>query len=272
MKKGSESSSDRSKSSMGRDDETMREITGQNPSDNKSYSGLSGVPALSPPTPNVQSQPPPYAPGPSMARSASHNTALITPEESSNQPSTSLRPNISQSLSSQSEKQQEYLTGQSYDVRPGTGQLSYSGSSTGVAASQFSWQSEHYPTTSSGPSGGSEIQGTQPNLLGAEGGIRTTEAMGISNNPYVTLAAEAAPKPTRRSKDYFDGVAFFDKSVRSDVNPIMSTDMNIDSTMNSQQSETNRPVFTMPFGNPEGQTETPSNPMMDNIKGPWQRW
>lgn len=101
--------------------------------------------------------------------------------------------------------------------------------------------------------------------------MRATEAMGNQNNPYVTLAVEAAPKPTRRSKDYFDGVVFPDNSAQPDAKSTMSSDMNIDPTIDSQPAS-NRPIFTMPFGSSEGPSETPSNPMMDNIKGPWQRW
>lgn len=285
MKRGSESSSDRSKSSMGKDDEPLAEIKGSNSSENKPYSGLSNVPALSPPTPSVQSQSAPYAPGPSMARSVSHNTTLVTPDENSvnsqtrmgSQPSTSLHPSASHSIYSLSVSgKQEYLTGpySSYDTRPQTGQLPYSTSSTGVAAGQFSWQTGHYATTPSGPSSGSDS-----NLLGPEGGVRSVEAMVTPNNPYVmfpapsAVAKATAPKPTRRSKDYFDGVVLSDTRVHSiaDVDSTMS-DISIDPTIDSQQSSTHRPVFTMPFGNSDTPTELPVNPLVDNMKGPWQRW
>jgi hypothetical protein len=284
MKKGSESSSDRLKSSMGKDDEPLTEIKG-NSSENKPYSSLSSVPALSPPTPSVQNHPAPYAPGPSMARSASHNTTLVTPDENSvssqtrlgSQPSTSLHPSASLSIYSQSvPSKPEYLTGpySSYDPRPPTGQLPYSTSTTGVGAGQFSWQAGHYATTPSGPSGGPEL-----NILGSEGGVRSVEAMVTPNNPYVmfptpsAVVEATAPKPTRRSKDYFDGVVFSNTRVHSiaDVDSTMS-DVSIDPTIASQHSSTHRPVFTMPFGNSDTTTEAPMNPLVDNMKGPWQRW
>lgn len=258
----------------------------------KPYTGLTNPPALSPPTPSVQSHAAaPYAPGPSMARSTSHNTTLVTPDENpatahsrlGGQPSASSQPVHPHPGT----EKQGYQNGQysNYDARPQVVQPSYSGSSTGVPAGAAtsggpSWQ-QNYAIPSSAPSSGSELQDGQSNYPGTEGVERTTEAMVAQNNSYVTVSATSsvvvttALKPTKDSKDYFDGVVFLDKSARPNAAVDSTSDeVAIDPAIEAQPSSAYRPVFTMPFGNPDGPTEPSENPMMDlsHIKGPWQRW
>lgn len=292
--KGSPSPSDRSKSASPDEDEPM-DGRGQNAPD-RQYSEFASVPALSPPTPNTQTlSAPPYSAG-SMARSVSHNTTLVTPDENSVHIRTGGQASLAPFVPVHSQTTYSYTPVEkptyqnsqhgSYESTPQYGQGQAS-SSTSVIGSMLNnsdatgdlqfRQTVSYNTVSSGPSGDS-----RQSQLGAAGIARSNEHMESQNYSYATVPARSSVNgntldPTRRPKDYFDGVVVFDQSTppgsaADSASSVIYTDQHAQSL--SQPPSAHRPVFTMPFGNSDGTGETSETPSLDlsHVKGPWQRW
>lgn len=285
--KASPSPSDRSKSMTPEEGEPNDE-GGQNASD-RQYSEFASVPALSPPTPNQQVLPvPPHSAG-SMARSVSHNTTLVTPDENSvhtrtggQSSSAPFVPVHSQSTYSYSATEKtSYLKAQhgSYESRPPYGQGS---SSTSVIGSMLNnpdgngdfqfQQAVTYNTMPTDPS-----DNLQPQSAGTTAGSRAmkTQNIAYANVPVHSLVNDNTSQQNRRPKDYFDGVVVFNQSTPPGfaAEP-PSNEIYTDPHTQSQPQPAQRPVFTMPFGNSDAAREAPENPSIDlsHVKGPWQRW
>lgn len=289
------------------------------------YANLPSLPALSPPTPLMSTAPQyPNQGGQHMARSASHNMVLVTPDESSIQvPPPKLPPksNSSPFLTNHSEAVYSHLmpeksmhpNGQysnhdgnsrprqmvpQYSIPPDAVDSGRMSTSNGAShPSQFVWQQQNgnYTPNSIATSMPAAVTDRPPaNQLqqtNSEESMRSTENMVSQNNPYVTLSAASPavlstlPKPTRSSKDYFDGIVLSDKSAQQQqqqqpamdaAGPIVSpVNVSFAPALSAQKQDAiQRPVFTMPFGNSKPEQSAPENTTTETsqITGQWQRW
>ncbi|KAJ9105579.1 hypothetical protein QFC19_003561 [Naganishia cerealis] len=155
--------------------------------------------------------------------------------------------------------------------------------SSGATSGQFAWQQQSgsYNTNSvasSVPIVATDRQLGQLHLGNSEGNMGSTESGVSQNNPYVNVSAASAavsfavPKPTRSSKDYFDGIVLSDKSAQPamEVGSITASgDVSLDPALSSQnEGAVQRPVFTMPFGNSKAEQLSSESTTTET----WQRW
>jgi hypothetical protein len=314
--KDSDSGSDRSKSESDKEDEPMDAKMQPNQSGGP-YANLPSLPALSPPTPLMSTAPQyPNQGGQNMARSASHSMILVTPDESSIHipaPKLSQKSNSSPFLTTHSQSVYSHLipeksiqsNGQhgNYDGNSQSRQMvpQYSvppdavdpgnaaTPNSGVNPGQFVWQQQNgtYAPNSiaaSLPVATADRPTSQSQLAISEDSMKSTEGLVSQNNPYVEVSAASPaglfplPKPTRNSKDYFDGIAISDKSAHQamDVgNATPSSTVSFDPTLPSDnQDAIQRPVFTMPFGKSKADHPMPENTPTETsqMTGQWQRW
>ncbi|GHJ89072.1 hypothetical protein NliqN6_5474 [Naganishia liquefaciens] len=259
--KASPSSSDRSKSMTSEEDEPNDE-RGQNATTDRQYSEFASIPALSPPTPHSQVlSVPPHSAG-SMARSVSHNTTLVTPDEASAHIRAGGQPSSAPFVPVHSQTTYSYTAPEkpaypnapqgTYETSPSYGQGSSSTSVTGSMLNnpngngdyQFR-QAVSYHTVPNGMS-----DNRQPRS--GDTIAQVHETMGTQNIAYANVSTHSTPP----------GFAGETSSNHSDAQT------------QSQPLSAQRPVFTMPFGNSDGSREVSENPSIDlsHVKGPWQRW
>lgn len=291
--KGSPSASDRSRSASPEGDEPM-DGRGQAVSD-RQEGGFASVPALSPPTPNPQMlSVPPHSAG-SMARSVSHNTTLVTPDENSvhiragGQPSLApFVPVHSQTTYSytslekptyQNPQHTSYDTGSPYGQGQASASTSVTGSMLNNSGGTGEFQLRHDANYSAVANVPSDTRQSHPSASDA-----TLSSFSQNLEPVHNVYADApsnssadgnTSQPTRKPKDYFDGVVVFNQSTPTGSAAESTTqEMYTDPQNQSLPLSGRRPVFTMPFGTSDGSGGAIENPSLDlsHVKGPWQRW
>ncbi|KAJ9111020.1 hypothetical protein QFC22_006616 [Naganishia vaughanmartiniae] len=314
--KDSDSGSDGSKSESDKEDEPM-EVKMQPGQLGGPYANLPSIPALSPPTPQMSTAPQ-YTEqgGQNMTRSASHNVILVTPDESSNHippPRLSQKSHSSPFLATHSQTVYSHLIPEK-SIHPNGQHSNYDGNSqprqmipqyptlpdvvdpskastpnSGAISGQFVWQQQNgnytlNSTATSIPVASADRPAGQLQHTIPEESMRSTEIVVSQINPYVKVSAASPampsilPKPTRNSKDYFDGIGFPDKSVPTsmEVDPTASSaNVSFHQALPAQNSDAiQRPVFTMPFGSSKADQPIPEIATTETLQmsGQWQRW
>jgi hypothetical protein len=254
---------------------------------------FASVPALSPPTPNPQMlSVPPHSAG-SMARSVSHNTTLVTPDENSvhiragGQPSSApFVPVHSQTTYSytsmekptyQNSQQASYGSGPQYGQAQASSSTSVIGNmlndSGGTGQFQFR-QDANYNAVSNASNDNRQSQPSSSEATMSRFNQNGEPLHGTYADAPGSLSANGNnSQPTRKPKDYFDGVVVFDQHPPGSVADSTSHEIHTDSQTQTQPLSAHRPVFTMPFGSSET-GEATENPSLDlsHVQGPWQRW